>query len=103
MAAPANPQYATLTPNQVATLDFTSVAGGVGAVVKVITDGAVSNRVYFTADGTTPVADQAGTWCLLGGQVGYKVITLTSATAGAKQVKVISAGAAWVCAEVYTD
>lgn len=103
MAAPANPQYATLTPNQVTTLDFTSVAAGVGAVVKVITDGAVPNRVYFTADGTTPVVDQAGTWCLLGGQAGYKVITLTGTTGGAKQVKVVSAGAAWVCVETYIN
>lgn len=103
MAAPANPQYATLTPGTVTTLDFTSVASGLGASVKVITDGAVSNRVYFTADGTTPVADQAGTWCLLGGVAGYKVITLTGTTGGAKQVKVVSAGAAWICAEVYTD
>jgi hypothetical protein len=103
VAAPANPQYATLTPNQMTTLDFTTVAAGVGATVKVITDGAVSNRVYFTADGTTPVADQAGTWCLLGGVPGYKVITLTASTGGAKSLKVVSAGAAWVCAEVYVD
>jgi hypothetical protein len=103
VAAPANPQYATLTPGTVTTLDFTTVASGVGATVKVITDGAVSNRVYFTADGSTPVADQAGTWCLFGGVPGYKVINLTSGTGGAKQVKVVSAGAAWVCAEVYVD
>jgi hypothetical protein len=99
---PANPLYATLTPGTVTTLDFTSATAGSPAVVKVTTDGAVSNRVYFTADGSTPTTDGAGTWCLLGGVPGYKTITLAGA-GGVKAVKLLSAGAAWVCVEAYTS
>lgn len=100
--ATANPLYATLTPGQVTTLDLTAATAGAPAVVKVYTDGAVSNRVYFTADGSTPVTDGPGVWCLLGGSPGYKTVQLTAA-AGAKAVKLLSAGAAWVCVEAYTQ
>lgn len=99
--ASSNPQYVTLTPNTVATLDFTTVAGTSIAAAKVITDGAVANRVYFTADGSTPTTDGAGVWSLLGGFPGYKTVALTAATDATKKVKILSAGAAWVCVEVY--
>lgn len=96
----ANPQYATLTANTVKTVDFSGLDMPGGATVKVTTDGSASQRIYFTADGTTPTVDGDNCWCLLGGQAGWKAITL-KASGATKAVKLISAGTPWVSIEVY--
>lgn len=102
MTVSPNPQYVMLTPATPRTFDLSALAFTLGPlVVKVYTDGAVTQKVYFTTDGTTPTTDGDSNWCLLGGQAGWKTAEVVKTAAGLSQVKLLSAGAAWVCVEAY--
>lgn len=101
------PQYVTLTPNSVTTLDFSDqVSNYLARQVKVTVGDGAAAPVYFRADGVTPAVGGAGCEIVWSGG-GYETTSIappvdptTGVRSGPTTVKLISAAAATVKVEV---
>lgn len=70
----ANPQYARLTPNTVATLDFTSDVDTYGGIFRVANDATNASPIYFRGDGVAPTIEGAGCEVLPVGFLSHRAI-----------------------------